>query len=350
MTIEDPNDVRGMLAAAFAERPTPVLDAATREERRRRAVSGIQAILAKPRPMQRTFVQRIPWGETVAVMALAAGLALVVGRIWPSSVRQTPVSAFRAIESNGQILCDRDDGKNWTTCDPAKVAGVVGLRTLEKAGVTVETNAGVRIALEASSTLLMTDANAAALASRVTLTDGSVDVKVPKLGPNRQFSVLTPSATITVHGTAFSVEVQRGANQAARTCVRLREGVVSVLAEGKEVRLVAPATWGCTFASEAVAATSDVIVDSSDANKEDSASVTPNTSRKANIVGMDRSTLAQETQLLQRALGAERRKDLVGAEKSLKLLLNSYPNSVVAPEARAALERIAARRTNQRHE
>lgn len=345
MTIEDPNDVRGMLAVAFAERPTPVLDAATRDERRRRAISGIQAILAKPRPVHRSVIDRIPWGETAAVMALAAGLALVVGRLWPSAAPEAPVSAFRAIGSNGQILCDRDDGKNWTTCDPAKVAGVVGLRTLENAGVTVETNAGVRLNLEASSTLLMTDANTSALASRVTLTDGIVDVKVPKLGPNRQFSVLTPSATVTVHGTAFSVEVRRSGNQSARTCVRLREGVVSVLADGNEERLVAPATWGCTTSAEAVAATSDVVVDSSG---DGSASASPNVGRRPNLAGMDRSTLAQETQLLQRALGAERKKDLVAAEKSLKLLLSLYPKSVVAPEARAALERIAAQRTDKR--
>jgi len=348
VTIEDPNDVRGMLAVAFAERPTPVLDATTREERRRRATSGIHAILAKRRPMRQGLMQRIHWGETVAVMALAAGLALVVGRLWPSGSPQTPVSAFRAIDVSGRILCDRGDGKNWTSCDPAKVSGVVGLRTLERAAATVETNAGIRINLEASSTLVMTDATTSALASRVTLTDGSIDVKVPKLGPNRQFSVLTPSATITVHGTIFSVEVKRSANQPTRTCVRLREGEVSVLFEGSEVRLVAPAVWGCSASADAIAATSDVVIESNDSSKTSNANAT--TGRRPNLANLDRSTLAQETQLLQRALGAEQRKDLVGAEKSLKLLLNLYPKSVVAPEARAALERIGAKQSDKRHE
>ncbi len=348
MTMDDPNDVRGMLAVAFAERPTPVLDAVTREERRRRAVSGIQAILTKPRPMGHAVVHRIRWGETAAVVALAAGLALVVGQLWPSNSQQVPVTAFRAVKSNGDVLCERDDGKNWTTCDPAQVAGIVGLRTLDNAAVTVETIAGVRLNLAATSTLLMTDSNASALASRVTLTEGSVDVKVPKLGPNRQFSVLTPTATITVHGTAFSVEVNKGANQPSRTCVRLREGVVSVLADNREERLVAPATWGCGGAAEGVTAASAVVVDS-ELSKDGVASTSPR-ARRPNLAGLDRSTLAQETQLLQRALGAERRKDLVAAEKSLKVLLNLYPNSVVAPEARAALERISGQRVDKRHE
>ena len=345
---DDPNDVRGMLAVAFAERPTPVVDAATREERRRRAVSGIQSLLAQPRQARRAIVHRIRWGETAAVMALAAGLALVVGQLWPVNSRKAPVAAFRAISAQGEILCDRDDGKNWTSCDPAKAAGVVGFRTLDNARATVETLAGVRIDVEPSSTLLMTDASASALASRVTLTDGTVDVSVPKLGPNRQFSVLTPTATITVHGTAFSVEVRRENNQPTRTCVRLREGVISVLSDHKEERLVAPATWGCGAGADAVAAAS-ANVDVVDGTR-DGTTTASNGPRRLNPANPDRSTLAHETKLLQRALGAERRKDLVAAEKSLRQLLIQYPNSVVAPEARAALERISAHRIDKRHE
>jgi hypothetical protein len=347
VTTDDPNEVRSMLAVAFAERPTPVLDEAIRQTRRRRAISGIQTILSQPRSENRAVVHRIRWGETAAVVALAAGLALVAGRLWPDAVRTSPVAAFRTIESNGQILCDRDDGRNWTNCNPSQAAGVVGLRTLERAAVTLETVAGVRLNLEASSTLLMSNSNASTLASRVTLTEGCVDVKVPKLGLNRQFSVFTPSATITVHGTAFSVEVTKHANQTYRTCVKLRDGAISVLADGREYKLVAPATWGCDASSKAVASTSDVVVEIDDASKDGAERASLEVAHRPNLANLDRSTLALETKLLQRALGAERRKDLASAEKSLKQLLTLYPNSVVAPEARAALERISTQRIDK---
>jgi hypothetical protein len=344
------NEARNLLVAAFADRPAPAIDAATREARRRRAFGGIQQILSRARPPLHARVQPIRWGETAAVVALAAGLALAAGRILPDATRTSAVTAFHAIDAKGQILCDRNDGKNWTTCDPTQVAGVVGFRTLERAGVSVETSAGVRLDLEASSTLLMPQSNASALASQVTLTDGLVDVKVPKLGTNRLFSVLTPNVTIIVHGTAFSVEVKQSSNQTMHTCVRLREGTISVQGDGQQYELIGPATWGCDTFANLKSAPSEPSAESPKRGPEgEAAQASRDGERRPIATNIDRSTLPAETKLLQRAIAAERRNAFPAAEKSLRQLLTLYPNSVVAPEARAALERISAK-TNARRQ
>lgn len=347
MTTDDPTGVVGMLHGAFAEQPIPAFDSATRTGRRQQAVGRIDRILAEPQTHRRVSVPSIRWGEAIAVMSLAAALAIIVGKVWPDTASKPPMAAFRAIEAKGKVLCDRNDGQSWTPCEPSEETNFVGLRTLDHAGVTVEAPSGVRAVLGASTTLMMTETNPEVVASRVTLTDGDLDVTVPKLGPNSRFSVVTPTATITVFGTAFSVEVRKSSNQPSRTCVRLREGIIQVTSDGHEERLAAPATWGCGgHVVDAKPAPAPVDIPPPPAH-ELTPTVNPEGSRRSSATNLDHSTLFAETKLLQRALGAERRGDLVAAEKSLRQLITLYPSSVVTPEARAALERVSSRRNSQ---
>jgi TolA-binding protein len=55
-------------------------------------------------------------------------------------------------------------------------------------------------------------------------------------------------------------------------------------------------------------------------------------------------TLDEETRLLRSGLAAERSGDLAGAAASFEQLLSRHPQSPLAPEARAALARVKARR------
>lgn len=322
------------LLDVFTDRPCEVLDSEAQAERRTRVVSHIQQLLSATHPEPVSLVHRIRWPQTAATLALAAGLALVIGRYVPWGKEVTPVASLRTLTNHGEILCDRNDGRSWTPCDPKQTQGVVGWRTLAGASLSIETLIGVHVALEPSSTLLLSDAAPAAKSSEVTLTEGRIDVKVPKLGQGRQFSVLTPNATITVHGTAFTVTVRRAESQTSRTCVELREGVISVDSEGRVERLIAPARFGCDKTPvSSVATQAEPTTTTTTTEIAPPPAVNTDTARP-------RYTLAQETRLLQTALGAERRKDFATAEKSLRSLLSTYPNSVVAPEARAALERI----------
>lgn len=356
MTSDELNLIAGSLSSVFAERPMPAVDAEVRGARRQHAIGQIERVLTESRPRPRVTVHSFRWGETLAVVALAAGLAIVVGKIWPDTASKPPMAAFRAIAAKGDILCDRNDGHGWADCQPSNETGFVALRTLENAAVTLEAPSGVRATMDAASTLLMTESKPDSIASRVTLTEGNLDVTVPKLGPNGRFSVVTPSATITVFGTAFSVEVKKPVNQPSRTCVRLREGIVLVSSDGREERLTAPALWGCSSHTEP-ANTSHVTGEADvpqPSPREPTTQVNGEGARRlaanASANYLDRSTLLAETRLLQRALGAERRNDLATAERSLRQLITLYPNSVVTPEAREALERIANKRSSQPRE
>jgi TolA-binding protein len=147
---------------------------------------------------------------------------------------------------------------------------------------------------------------------------------------------------VTVHGTAFSVTVHHDDAQLTHTCVDLREGVISVTAAGHTERLTAPARWGC---DNNVTATPPNDAKAAAITTEPTPSISP---APASEPTKPRHTLALETRLLQTALGAEQRRDFTTAEKNLRALLSSYPNSVVAPEARAALERVATKNAKQK--
>ncbi|MGE5783267.1 MAG: FecR domain-containing protein [Myxococcales bacterium] len=340
MTNHATEPTREALAAAFPERPIAAPDGGWLAEKKR-VVTEIQAALARPRSRRRRSASGFHWGEALAVVGLSLGLAFVVGRIIPGPLRDLPAQAFQAIDSKGRVLCDRNDGKHWTTCDPLSDKAFVGLRTLEQGMVTVKSVAGVRLRLEAFSTLLMADPSNAAAASRVTLSEGSMDVMVPTLAPNHRFSVVTPNATLTVLGTAFTVEVKKGSNQPSQTCVRLREGSISIHTVGRDLDLVAPATWGCSVISnrgEVIAARDRPSAEPSKAaaRSDGRRSATKRSPPAAQI----RAAQLQPNRLLRRGLAAEQRKDWVAAERLLRNLLTLYPDSGAAVQGRLALERV----------
>lgn len=340
MTNRGTEPTREALAAAFPERTIAAPDGGWLAEKAR-VVTEIQATLARPRAKRRRSASGFHWGETLAVVGLSLGLAFVVGRIIPGPLRDLPAQAFQAVDTKGRVLCDHNDGKHWTTCDPLSDKSFIGLRTLEQGTVTVESAAGVRLRLEAFSTLLMADPSNAAAASRVTLSEGSMDVTVPTLAPDHRFSLVTPNATLTVLGTAFTVEVKKGANQPSQTCVRLREGSISIHTIGRDLELVAPATWGCSAISnrgEAVAARERQGVEPvSVASRSE---VVRDRTRRTPSAAQIRAARLQPNRLLRRGLAAEQRKDWVAAERLLRNLLTLYPDSAAAMQARSALERV----------
>jgi TolA-binding protein len=142
-----------------------------------------------------------------------------------------------------------------------------------------------------------------------------------------------------VHGTAFVVEVTRANDGQTHTCVRVTEGTVSVRHADGERWVSAQGSWGC---DDSPTSTASERTASAGPPAETEPLVSPNSPRVA-AGPSERSTLGVEARLLQTALGAERRGDFELAEKTLSSLLNTYPNSVVAPDARTALARVRHR-------
>jgi hypothetical protein len=211
------------------------------------------------------------------------------------------------------------------------------LRTLEHARAELETQAGVRLDLGGASQLGLTAVEPGQKWSRVSLNLGRLDVRVPRLTRGEAFSVVTPQATVTVHGTAFTVEVTEARNGASRTCVRVSEGRVVVRHAAGENTVAPGESWGCGDARPRDAAPAPAA-----GTRERSGTRTASFVKRDQDAGSiaQASTLGVEAGLLQKALGAERDGDLPTAERMLVTLLRSYPDSIVAPEARAALQRV----------
>jgi hypothetical protein len=361
MTTNESKTIEPMLTAAFAERPSSVLDPERREARRREAILRIESVLKEVHPVAERRWRQSYWLAAAGAVALAAGLALVVGRAQPK------LAASRFFQQSGIVECQAMNDEQWSACRSSDLSNVVGVKTQVGAEATLDTPDGVRIALESTSVVGIANPTTSRYDHRVTLAKGRIHLLVPKLGAG-QFAVVTPTATVTVHGTAFSVEVAP-TESSSRTCVRLHEGVISVDSSGRSERLVAPATWGCSEpapgaitkasgsptsrAAERESSPNDVSNGSasnpssraSNASAADASSESVPTGRRApskpNAAGNEHSSsLEQEIVLLQRALGAEQRREFTLARQGFKQLLTQYPNSVMAPEAKAALQRL----------
>ena len=333
-------EVRRSLAV-FVERLIPVADAETRAHRREHVVDFVQQTVRPPAQWRQ--MRRV--GKVAATLALAAS-AIVAFRQSGSKGDESlaPTEPLRSVSMKGSVFC-RNGGPThaWLPCRRAPLGRTGELRTLDQGSALLVTDARIHLDLSPDSKLAWKNTDKASPLSRVELAAGRLSVRVPPLPAGTEFSVVTPTATVVVHGTAFVVDVLPGTEGPSRTCVRVTEGTVAVRHADGEEPVRAPGSWGCEppraggVESEPAPAPARQVRPA----RPVSASIRHKDSPAAN-----RSTLAVETRLLQLALSAERRGDCDSAEETLLSLLSVYPDSVIAPEAQEALARV---RTAARH-
>ena len=198
------------------------------------------------------------------------------------------------------------------------------LSTPHTSGARFVTDAGVDLGFAPDSTADLSFTHAR---QQIALNRGRVELSVPKLKAGTSLSVATPDAVVTVHGTRFAVEVMP-----ERTCVRVSEGVVSVVRGDTRELLTRGQSSGCTPADRlASAAASEPVGDKPAANELGAARSKPKSAL---------GTLDQENRLFQSALRAEQSGDRAQALALATKLLTRYPNSVMAPEARRVVARV----------
>jgi len=188
------------------------------------------------------------------------------------------------------------------------------------------------------------------------LASGGVDVEVPKLDPARGFSVETPDARVTVHGTHFTVKVESTAS-GPRTHVDVAHGLVSVQHDGHEVFLTAGQSWPKPVVSEPalpaeVPGASAPGAAAPDAGEDESAAP----SAPANVSGakqganaphprrkLDSRELADLNERFARAMTLKKNGEPAAALRTLDRLARRYPGSPLAQELR--VERMRLLRT-----
>jgi len=321
--------------AVLAERKVPALDEEARERLRTRVVSRLESVMNER--TERRFGRRSSRLQTVfGGLAVAAGLAFVVGLVSQDDQPDVAASGLGELRIVGRALCRSGPGGAAGECSPA--ARISELVTLEATRAELRTQRGVFLGVSEKSRLVLEELAQLAPRHRVRIESGEVAVQVPRQQKGHSFAVEAPDLTVLVHGTAFSVKVKEDASGRKQSCVLVTEGVVSVTQAGAEHWVPAPFSYGCE---------TEVNVASSPRPLEEAelldAPQVPSTIRQNRIPEGERSTLVVEARLLQLALSAERKGDLVLAERRLSSLVAQYPNSVVLPEAKAALARVQAR-------
>ncbi len=220
-------------------------------------------------------------------------------------------------------------------------------RVVTEGGVRVDVAPATRARVVASAAgAAPNTASAGEKGARVDLFDGSVTLDVPKQAPGSSVRVITPEATVTVHGTHFTVAYDaRG--ETKLTCVRVEHGKVSVerrTHEGLRSEMLTDGqSSGCADSASAQGA--EAATDQAAPEGVTGAPAVPAPgSRSGSHAPGARSTLAQENALLRDALAAEQSGDFARAERKLRLLVSKYPQSSLSQEARRALSRVEKER------
>ena len=322
---DDARDAQQVLAP-LRDRPVSV-DAERLAARRARVLSAIATEVAAIGELRKKLRLRRAAG---AALLLAAGAACA---FWAPRLFQRPVPpAFTLtfLGSVGQTLA----GSDRTLHAGDALAGDPGeISTAVTGSAELVSRAGLGLRLGSSTRLSLASLFGPGSRNQVALQQGELTCSVPHLQEGQRFSVRTPDARVVVHGTVFSVRVDSARPRGHTTCVEVTEGVVIVQHAGTETALNAGDRWGCQPEAPVVA------VPSVAASSEPAANLVP-VPVKATPRALEHGTLARESELLQRALAAERLGQRKQAGVLLEQLLAQYPRSPLVPEARRALSRV----------
>ena len=261
------------------------------------------------------FSSRARWA---AVLALAAGFALAAwgGAHWLTPGGQAGLPGVEVVVMRGQVT-------------PLNADGVLETSTGAEARIKAR---GLELDLQENTKVSLKELGASATSSAVRLDRGRVRCVIPHR-PGREFAVVTADARVVDIGTIFSVSVQPSPT-GNKTLVQVEEGEVIVHHAGGQSRVTAAQSWTSRAAEPAPAASPPTSASEPPPDETPSKSAPPRRPRE---------TLETETQLLRSALASEQKGDLPAARKALESLVARYPESPLAPDAKAALSRVKRR-------
>ena len=207
------------------------------------------------------------------------------------------------------------------------------LETSPGADARIKTESGIEIEL-LEGTLVSLNELAGNGASALHLERGRVRCIVAHQS-GRTFSVVTPGARVVDVGTTFSVAVKPG-DAGPKTVVEVEEGEVLVQHAGVERRLTRAQAWSSDTPKLARLPEPSAGVDTLE--------LEPSAPPAHHVAGKHHpETLAVETKLLRSGLASEQKGDLRAAVTAFETLTSRYPDSQLAPDAKAALARVKGR-------
>jgi len=269
---------------------------------------------------------RRPRGRrTLALGAAVAALTLGIAAFFVLR-HGPPEPTLQAKEGTVRVL---HGGSELGARVPQALAAADLLETLDgTAEVNLVTGAVVDLGEQSRIELTAVERRAGTVSERVRLSSGRVSVRVPKLPQGSELSIGTPDATVTVHGTAFTVEVKKTEGGALATTVVVTEGRVAVDSGERHMLLGPGSHW--TSAPRAPD-TAPAIPTAAPSSAVPAASA----SAASASVASRRSTLGTENELFRAALAADRAGNEERTLALVERLLRSYPDTPLGGEARA---------------
>jgi ferric-dicitrate binding protein FerR (iron transport regulator) len=308
--------------------------------------------------------QQRPWRRwslvgSAALVAAAAAIWLLVGAHWPLNAPKAAPRLAKSLQAGSlgirppavQALAGAVSLKQGTLHTTlANVASPASL--YQQAAVTTAPDGRARISLPEGGGLLLGGSSELRLSApqvagrSFLLSAGHVEVDVPHRGTASPLTISTPDALVTVVGTAFSVDyhIQPAGGE---TVVEVSRGLVRVQAIGQSPVLLSA---GGRFSSRAYQGQTSALGSPASSHAEPTAqapsastATVPSQDPQANSLSGASSSLPQANRLFAAALDARRAGKDARAVALFEQLLSRYPESPLAPEARAEKQRALVR-------
>lgn len=325
------------LFRAWRSEPVPPSLPASVDDRGGSAVvaAALRRVAEQKRSRQRTR-------KVLAALALAASVVGLGVGAWRSLGDDAAVVAGGA-----SVVVGGREGDVAVTDEVGHVVEAVsalaegyGVRT-EQGSATLGFPSGASAKVAGRSSLKITRAREK---EALFLARGGVEVTVPKLEPTRGFSVETPDARVTVHGTQFKVAVEP-TTDGPRTRVQVSRGVVSVHHDGREVFLNAGESWAANVsgrtgreASSGEASSDgpphDAGLGADEELDEAAHAPDPDEHRAPPRRNYGSRELADQNQRFARAMAHKKNGDARAALRELGAILRRYPGSPLTQELR----------------
>ena len=331
--------------ASLRDRAIDVQQLLDSDAARRRHIAHLEGIARREslRGKRRRWLFGLAAAASV-ILCAAAALRVRAG------AEVLPAVAATLLSSQGDVsVLGRAEG-NALGSD--QLPGGCELVTMARSSALLSTSFGARVSVDEDSRLLLVGRHgdqSETTTEQIRLLAGEVSVEVPHLGTARGFEVLTPDATVIVHGTRFTVHVEQDGGGAPETRVEVSSGRVEVRRNLQQHWLGAGATWTSAPSLRATSSSNEDPGAAGEAPAVESSLPAGSARPKLRRLGLPAvqsdSRLAKANRLMIQALEEKRRGSDTAAVALLDELLDRYPDSPIAPNARREKERALARLT-----
>jgi ferric-dicitrate binding protein FerR (iron transport regulator) len=305
---------------------------------RERSIETIERALAA---RQKRVLRRRALGISAALAACAVAWWGVRGALSSSTTEPRVAVVASPLLDGARVL----DSTGEVPLDPElklRVGGRIG--TAAGGGAHLELSTGTRLELESASSLTLESQGAL---QRFALGAGALRARVAKLGPAERFVIDTPDAQIEVRGTVFRLSVlprAQACGEGSRTRLDVAEGVVEVRAGSHLDRIAAGQVWpsDCGQDTDPSAVRAPPPEPSAAEPRAAAGVASGSKSPVKRPHSLPRSPLAAQSDLFEQAVRAQRRGDAAGALRLYADLLERYPLSPLAENARVERMRVFA--------